>query len=307
MGEIAQQAAILIGVLAACFVGPALAIGFLVVRKRRVRARRRSPIGIAMLRSPGHTLREQLDEAQNDVTADVFVLMAMPLLLLATFLAQSHLRGLQEMLHLVPIYVVLALTFVAFTVRKLLKAGERLDNLKAGYDAELAVGQELDQLMRLGAVVFHDIPADNFNIDHVVISSEGVFAVETKGFTKPKQGRGRADATVLFDGKVLRFPTWTTKAPLEQAERQAAWLAKWLTSAVGSPVQVLPVVALPGWFVQLTGRGGVSVFNGKQLTGLLKSRGAQPLSAPDVQRVAHQVEQRVRTVAPRYAEQERAS
>ncbi|WP_292449457.1 nuclease-related domain-containing protein [Methylibium sp.] len=307
MGEIAQQAAIVVGVLAACFVGPAVAIGFLVVRKRRARSRRRSPIGIALLRSPGHTLREQLEEAQNDVTADVFVLMAMPLLVLATFLAQSHLRGLQGMMHLAPIYVVLALAFVAFTVRKLLKAGERLDNLKAGYDAELAVGQELDQLMRLGAVVFHDIPADNFNIDHVVISSEGVFAVETKGFTKPKQGRGRADATVVFDGKVLRFPTWTTKAPLEQAERQAAWLAKWLTSAVGSPVRVLPVVALPGWFVELTGRGGVSVFNGKQLTGLLRSRGAQHLSASDVQRVAHQVEQRVRTVAPRYAEQERAS
>ena len=224
MGELAlaQQAAIVVGILAASFVGPALAIAILAVRKRRARARRRSPIGIALLRSPGHTLREQLDEAQNDVTVDVFVNMAMPLLLLATFLAQSHLRGLQGMLHLAPIYVVLALAFVAFTVCKLLKAGKRLDNLKAGYDAELAVGQELDQLMRLGAVVFHDIPADNFNIDHVVISSEGVFAVETKGFTKPKQGRGRADATVVFDGKVLRFPTWTTKAPLEQAERQAA-------------------------------------------------------------------------------------
>jgi len=161
--------------------------------------------------------------------------------------------------------------------------------------------------MRQGAVVFHDIPANNFNIDHVVIASEGVFAVETKGFTKPKQGRGKADATVVFDGKVLKFPTWTTKDPLEQAERQAAWLAKWLASAVGSPVPVLPVVALPGWFIERTGRGDVRVFNGKQLAGLLKCRGTQPLSTQDVQRIAHQVEQRCRTVAPRYAEEERAS
>lgn len=99
-----------------------------------------------------------------------------------------------------------------------MKAGERVDNLKAGYDAELVVGQDLDQLMRQGAAVFHDIPADSFNIGHVVISSEGVFAVETKGFTKPRQRKGKADATVVFDGKPLRFPMWTTKHPLEQAE-----------------------------------------------------------------------------------------
>ncbi|MEP7057474.1 MAG: hypothetical protein ABI809_06855 [Caldimonas sp.] len=80
-----------------------------------------------------------------------------------------------------------------------------------------------------------------------------------------------------------------------------------LASAVGTPIRVLPVLALPGWFVERTGRGDVRVFNGKELAGLLKSRGVQLLSAQDVQRVAHQVEQRCRTVAPRYAKEERAS
>lgn len=307
MGELGQQFAIVVGVLAACLVGPVLAMGFLVRRKRRARARRRSPIGIDLLRSPGHTLRGQLEEAMGDVSADVAVLMVAPLLLLALFLAQGHLLGLQGVMHLAPIHVVLALGVVAVMVRKLLKAGERIDNLKAGYDAELAVGQELDQLMRQGAAVFHDIPADNFNIDHVVIAREGVFAVETKGFTKPRQGKGKADATVVFDGKSLRFPMWTTKHPLEQAERQAAWLAKWLASAIGSPVLVLPVLALPGWFVDRTGRGDVRVFNGKELAGLLRCRGTQPLSEQEVQRIAHQIEQRCRTVAPRYSESEKAT
>ncbi|MGV8826374.1 nuclease-related domain-containing protein [Methylibium petroleiphilum] len=307
MELILQQVVVIVGVLAACFAGPALAFGFLVMRKRRARARRRSPIGIDMLRGPGHTLREKLEEMNADVLTDVFVLMVMPLLLLATFLAQSHQRGQQGMLHLVPIYIVLALGVVFVVVYRLWKKGEQLDKLKAGYDAELAVGQELDQLMRQGAITFHDIPADNFNIDHVVVSSEGVFAVETKGFTKLKQGRGKADATVVFDGKLLKFPTWTTNDPLEQAVRQAAWLAKWLSSSVGTQVHVLPVVALPGWFVERTGRGEVRVYNGKELAGLLKSRRAQPLSPQDVQRVAHQIDQRCRTVAPKYAEEERAS
>jgi len=307
MGEITNQIAIVLGVLAACFAGPAAAICVLLRRRAKARQSRRSPIGISLLRGPGHSLREQLDETHNDLTWDLVLLMVVPLLALALFLAQSHLRGLPQTAHAAPVYALAAIAFIVHMLRRLLKAGTQLDHLKAGYDAEVAVGQELDQLMRKGAATFHDLPAEQFNIDHVVVAAEGVFAVETKGFTKPNQGRGKADATVVYDGETLKFPTWATKEPLEQAERQAAWLAKWLSSAVGSPVSVLPVVALPGWFVDRTGRGRVRVFNGKELAGLLKSRGTQALTPQDVQRIAHQVEQRCRTVAPLYAKEPKAS
>ena len=92
-----------------------------------------------------------------------------------------------------------------------------------------------------------------------------------------------------------------------QAERQADWLAKWLTSATGNSVYALPVLALPGWFVELSGRGSVSVYNGRQLSQLLRARGAKPLSETDIQRIAHQVQQRCRTVTPKYSEKEKAS
>lgn len=221
MGEITNQIAIVLGVLVACFAGPAAALFVLIRRKSKARQSRRSPIGIALLRGPGHSLREQLDEAHNDPTWDLVLLMVVPLLALALFLAQSHLRGLPQTAHLAPVYALAAIAFIATMLRKLLKAGTRLDHLKAGYDAEVAVGKELDQLMRQGAATFHDLPAEQFNIDHVVVAVEGVFAIETKGFTKPNQGRGKADATVVYDGETLRFPHWTTKEPLEQAERQA--------------------------------------------------------------------------------------
>lgn len=97
---------------------------------------------------------------------------------------------------------------------------------------------------------------------------------------------------------IRRQTNCTSKEPLEQAERQAAGLAKWQSSAVGSPVSVPPVVASPG---------RVRVYSGKELAGLLRSRGTQALTAQDVQRIAHQVEQRCRTVAPRYAQESKAS
>jgi Nuclease-related domain len=280
---------------------------FMLRRKRRARAQRRSPIGKDLLRGPGHSLREQLEVAGTDLGFDLALLMVVPLLVLSLFLAQGHVLGLPRVMHLAPIYAVLTLAFIVWAVRKLWEAGARLDHLKAGYDAELAVGQELDQLMRRGAAVFHDLPADNFNIDHVVVSSQGVFAIETKGFTKPKRGAGKADVKVVFDGKVLKFPTWATREPLDQAERQAEWLGKWLSSATGTSVSALPVLALPGWFVDRTGRGAVRVFNGKELTSLLNSRGSQGLSLQQVQQVAHQMEQRCRTVAPRYSDEAQAS
>jgi hypothetical protein len=196
MQEIVQQVATVVGLLAVSFAGPLLAVAFLVIRKRRARARRRSPVGIDLLRSPGHALRDQIEEANVDALSDVFVLMLVPLLALCVFLAQQHFQGAQRILPLAPIFGVMVLIFVASWVRRLWKTGEKLDRLKVGYDAELAVGQELDQLMREGAFVFHDFPADNFNIDHVVVAAQGIFAVETKGFTKPNRGRGRVDATV---------------------------------------------------------------------------------------------------------------
>jgi hypothetical protein len=236
-------------ILAAAFIGPAIAIIFLLRRKRRRRALRRSPLTKNLLRSPGHSVREQLDEATSELGFDVMGLALFPVLVIALLLAQQQAVKLNAatLAWVAPLYAAAVAFFIAHQVRKLVRNGHRIDDLRAGYDAELAVGQELDQLMRQGARVFHDFPGEKFNVDHVVIFPTGMFAVETKGFTKPRDIAGRAGATVTFDGKHLKFPSWRTTEPLDQAARQAQWLAKWTSSAVGEAVPVIPVLVLPGW------------------------------------------------------------
>lgn len=302
MTALAIQTAVVLGVIATFVLGPGLAIAFLTMRKRRKRARSRSPIGIDLLRTPGHTVREQLDAAMSDLTWDVMLLSVAPVMFLALLLGQGHISdGIPGMIRLAPIFLLAAAVVIGLVIRKMVKAGERIDNLRAGFDAELAVGQELDQLMLKGARVFHDFPAENFNIDHVVISAQGVFAVETKGYTKPGDLKGREGATVVLDDQVLRFPHWTTSEPLEQAERQAKWLSKWMSSALGKPVVVTPVLALPGWFVddRRKAKSELGVFSGKALAWLLDEP-RHSLSPQDFQQVVHQVEQRCRTVVPTY-------
>ena len=46
---------------------------------------------------------------------------------------------------------------------------------------------------------------------------------------------------------------------IEQAKRQAQWLSKWLSSAVGDLSELRPVLALPGWFVERVSGDGIPV------------------------------------------------
>lgn len=72
-------------------------------------------------------------------------------------------------------------------------------------------------MMLQGYHVYHDFVADKFNIDHIVVGSAGVFAVETKARAKPMSDDRSADAMVTYDGRCLYFPRWKETHPLEQA------------------------------------------------------------------------------------------
>jgi hypothetical protein len=187
---------------------------------------------------------------------------------------------------------------VGFFAMRLARRWKRLIQLRLALDGEMATGEELNQLMLGGWRVFHDVQADGFNIDHVVVGPAGVFAVETKTKAKARSRDGAKTATVIYDGDRLHFPGWRGRGPLEQAKRQAEWLRKWLTSAVGEPVDVTPVLALPGWFVERKGAGDVIVINPKERRLLVEHRTRRQLDAQRVQRIAHQLEQRCRDVVP---------
>ncbi len=95
------------------------------------------------------------------------------------------------------------------------------------------------------------------------------------------------------------FPGWRETAPIDQAIRNADWLRKWLSSAVGEAVKVQPVLVLPGWYVHRTSGEGIPVLNGKDARGYFTWARGPALSAKLVQQIAHQLEQRCRDVAPR--------
>lgn len=275
----------------------ACALVFSIFYFKRLKRGRRSPISGNLLRGPGESLREELEKNLEHLENCYFrnlitTLPPVALLLIFKWLNSNIVTTWQ-----LGIVAVLYAFLLFWSIRKLIFVIKERRNLFLGLDAEIAVGQELNHLMLDGVRIFHDFPAENFNIDHIAISPGGVFAVETKGRAKPDNGGGKADALIIFDGKRLTFPGWFEIEPLAQAKRQAEWLSKWLSSAVGETVAVTGVVVLPGWYIDRKGAGDVKVLSGKEIYHL-KKMNVSRLTPEMIQRIAHQVEQRCRNVEP---------
>jgi hypothetical protein len=128
------------------------------------------------------------------------------------------------------------------------------------------------------------------------LRSERVFAVETKARFKRSKGDRKAEAKVIYEDERLKFPTWVTTEPIDQAKDQAKWLSKWLSSAVGDPVKVSPMVAIPGWFIDRRSPNGVPVLNPKEVRGYLDARNEAVLLESMIKRICHQFEQKCRDV-----------
>lgn len=255
------------------------------------RDRRRSPLTGHLLQLPGQGCRrriESLDETQMEKIASAF---AVPPLILAAVLMMrldvSQLRlGFGDWF-----LIVLGLSVIVWqTIGVIRMARERRD-LARGGDAEVATAQQLSLLMKKGCDVFHGLPADKFDIDHVVVGADAVYAIETKSRRKPAE-KGKANAKVDYDGKQLRFPGWAETQPLDQAAFQARWLADYLYRKTGNRVPVHAVLALPGWFVTTSApKPSIHVIN-PAMSSFMAGKGSDAFPPDMRRRILTAVEER---------------
>jgi hypothetical protein len=265
----------------------------LLARHRDRRQGRRSPLSDKLWNGPGQQLRREL--AKSDESLDTVLLISVfsgPLLLATWALSRmdwSTFRfGMAEC-----VYVITFIGVMLWAARKSVRLRARRLRLREGLKGELMTAQLLMPLAGKGCQVFHDIPADNFNLDHVVMGPYAVFMVETK--SRKKSGKGRQSAQVGYDGKTLHFPDYANTKAVEQARHQARWLADFLRQAAGEPVPVVPVVALPGWFVNYSGdahRAEVVVLNPKMHSAFMEKRGGTQLSESLRTRISYALTQR---------------
>jgi len=262
------------------------------------RDRRRAPFTEDLLREPGHTLRKELDGLEWELSAQLMLVALLPLVVYVVYLQGLASEGVRRSGSAAVILLLATLTFFAVVVWPLVRLLNRRRDVLLGWNAERAVGQRLDQLVAHGFRVYHDLSADGFNIDHVVVGRGGVFAVETKGRRKPPRGRGNRDAAVNFDGHRLLFPGWADKRSPAQARDNARWLGRWLTEATGTEVHAFPRLTLPGWMVNNTTppKDFLAINPRQRHLERVFVREGVTLSDELIQRIAYQLDQRCRDV-----------
>lgn len=267
------------------------------IRKRNRRSK--NPLTTNMRRPPGAGLAMRLQKERDDVdTPLVYMMMITPFLLAYHYLVVGWF-GMPDGLALRICLILIWATVLIYYGYDFIKRAKLIRELRLGYECELAVAQELDMLMLQGYHVFHDIPAGKFNVDHIVVGPPGVFAVETKGRSKPKQASDeRFDYKLLYDGKKLQFPNWVETQPVQQAIRQTKWVSEWLSSATAIKIVARPVLVLPGWWIERTCKSPkVAVLSGKNMSSFF-TNGKATLTAEQIQRIVHQVDQKVRDLEP---------
>jgi hypothetical protein len=203
---------------------------------------RLSPLKARPLRNPGQGLDEELQRLWDDKGTPYFWFPAV-FLLVAALEWFSYLtnRPRQPV-----VYSIAAVVLVAFGAFRLWQLRKRFRQIKLGRDGERAVGQFLEGLRVSGARIFHDVPADGFNLDHVVIVMQGVFVVETKTWSKP-----RPDARVTFDGELILVDgQQPDRDPIAQVHAEVDWLKRTLEESTGKRLPVRGVVVFPGWYVE---------------------------------------------------------
>lgn len=203
------------------------------------------------------------------------------------------LKGITEMLasgQLNYFFIIVIIVGLIYTARKSWLESDQLIKLKLGRDAELAVASELIELQSHGYQIFHDIQADGFNIDHLVIGPNGVFAIETKG--RHKRVKDDTNYKVQFENNLLSFPSWNENKPIEQAEIQANWVYKWLSEATGFQTKITPILCFPGWFIELKQRPPFPIVSHRQLAKTILSMRQNQIDGAMQKAICYQAVQR---------------
>jgi len=221
-----------------------------------------------ILRLPGQSVNDELmDLIEEKVDFNLIGITITTVALITLWLG----RLLPLKSSLVSVSIVLIISSGVFSYR-LFGSVKGIHSLRQGRDGERYVGQLLNEMRVDGNICFNDVLGDNFNIDHVLIGSKGIYVIETKAWSKDSSGGSISyrDNTFRLNGKIIK------KNPLDQARANAKWFAQFLQKSTGKTFPVQPVVLFPGWFIERedTKRAladGVFLLNPKVLKTFVKN------------------------------------
>jgi hypothetical protein len=255
---------------------------------KQERAKSVVPFAELQRRPAGESARLKLEKYSDDLNTWLMAIVFIPAVCALGLTLQRETNFIT-----ITLVFLAAVIFTAVAGRKIRSLLRERACYRLGFEGERYVAEELNQLMADGFRVFHDVPFDNYNLDHVLVGPPGVFVIETKTRRKPVSDEGDKAYKVTFDGVVLHFPKGSDKDALDQVRRNRDTLSKWLSSATGDRIKARGILAIPGWFVeQIVPSADVQCLNPKQIRSAVLRTTQVPLTAEQIQRASHQLEQK---------------
>lgn len=162
-----------------------------------------------------------------------------------------------------------------------------------GREGEVHVGQALQELEACGARIVHDVIGPIGNIDHIVFHQSGIYAVETKTWSRDYKRL----ASLAFDGRRFRR---NGRPVISDPVRQSIIAAKWLRTHLQSELglnfkcRVEAVIVFPGWNVVVEREHPhARILSTADLVATIKSSEAKNLSPAQVDYFANMLEKSV--------------
>lgn len=135
-------------------------------------------------------------------------------------------------------FIVLTAAFAIYRLSKTVTARYRVSFVR---DANIAVGHQLQQVAAGTTRVYHDVETPAGVVDHVVVSQNGVYAINVVA----RRSRNRASARLVENS--LQFSNSKTEFSIVDIVAKSKRLQREFRQLLGHKVRVRSVIALPGW------------------------------------------------------------
>ena len=147
----------------------------------------------------------------------------------------------------------LFMTFLlaVFSIRAFFKIREihrQIENHQKGLDGERYVGLKLERLSSDNTFIFHDINCEKFNIDHIIISTKGIFTIDVKNWTLPDREYNQADY-IFKNNELIDSTGELQKDLMYKIESQGNWFEGKIFEWIGKRYPVCRVGIMIGAYV----------------------------------------------------------
>ncbi len=223
--------------------------------------RRPSALGERIRPEPGDDFRRQLRD--TDVRAAIHLAAAFVLLsvFVALFFAGRE-RWWSDLQPWAWWLVSLFLAAVAaYEARVLLGLLQTRRRAARSLDAHIATAQRLEYVAARGNYLFHCVPVGHARIDHVVLGTNGIYAVHV--IDRPPAGDRSAS---LASGSVVFGGPDGERHALKEWRGIVTQLGRELESGLGHALTMRSVVVVPGWEVSAAEAGDTLLVNQSGLT-----------------------------------------